>query len=209
MNAGPWIAVPPADYGGIENVIATLVDELRRAGHQVVLATVGASTAAADDVVCAFDEGQLPRLAGPYGDVVGIAHAHMQAVVDRVLADPTIDVVHDHLEVVGPATLACLPPGTPPVLQTLHWDLAKHERFYGSFDGRGRIAFAAVSDSQLAAAPGQPAPPDARRRAAGGPGRSPPARASRRAPAHPRAADRAQGLRRRRTACAGATGTAW
>jgi glycosyltransferase involved in cell wall biosynthesis len=153
VNAGPWIAVPPADYGGIENVIATLVDELRRAGHRVVLATVGASTAAADDVVCAFDEGQLPRLAGPYGDVVGIAHAHMQAVVDRVLTDPTIDVVHDHLEVVGPATLACLPPGTPPVLQTLHWGLAKHERFYGSFDGRGRIAFAAVSDSQLAAAP--------------------------------------------------------
>jgi glycosyltransferase involved in cell wall biosynthesis len=145
--------VPPANYGGIENVIATLVDELRRAGHRVILASVGASTAAVDDLVCAFDEGQLPRLAGPYGDVVGIAHAHMQAVVDRVLCDATIDVVHDHLEVVGPATLACLPPGTPPVLQTLHWDLAKHPRFYGSFDGHGRVAFAAVSDSQLAAAP--------------------------------------------------------
>ena len=153
VNAGPWIPVPPADYGGIENVIATLVDGLRDAGHRVVLATVGASTVTADDLVCAFDEGQLPRLAGPYGDVVGIAHAHMQAVVDRVLSDPTIDIVHDHLEVVGPATLACLPPGTPPVLQTLHWDLAKHERFYRSFDGRGRVAFAAVSDSQLAAAP--------------------------------------------------------
>jgi glycosyltransferase involved in cell wall biosynthesis len=152
VNAGPWIAVPPADYGGIENVIATLVDELRRAGHRVILASVGASTAAVDDLVCAFDEGQLPRLAGPYGDVVGIAHAHMQAVVDRVLCDPTIDVVHDHLEVVGPATLAHLPPGTPPVLQTLHWDLAKHPRFYSSFDGHGRVAFAAVSDSQLAAA---------------------------------------------------------
>jgi glycosyltransferase involved in cell wall biosynthesis len=153
VNAGPWIAVPPADYGGIENVIATLVDELRKAGHRVILASVGTSTAAVDDLVCAFEEGQLPRLAGPYGDVVGIAHAHMQAVVDRVLCDPTVDVVHDHLEVVGPATLAYLPPGTPPVLQTLHWDLAKHPRFYGSFDGHGRVAFAAVSDSQLAAAP--------------------------------------------------------
>jgi glycosyltransferase involved in cell wall biosynthesis len=85
--------------------------------------------------------------------VVGIAHAHMQAVVDRVLSDPTIDIVHDHLEVVGPATLACLPGGAPPVLQTLHWDLAKHPAFYSSFDGRGRVAFAAVSDSQLADAP--------------------------------------------------------
>jgi glycosyltransferase involved in cell wall biosynthesis len=153
LNAGPWIPVPPTDYGGIENVIATLVAELRRAGHRVVLATVGTSTAEVDDTVCAFADGQLPRLAGPYGEVVGIAHAHMEAVVDRVLSDPTIDIVHDHLEVVGAATLAALPATAPPVLQTLHWDLAKHRRFYETFDGRGRVVFAAVSDSQLAEAP--------------------------------------------------------
>ena len=153
VNAGPWVAVPPADYGGIENVVATLVVELRRAGHRVVLATVGESGAEVDDRVCAFDEGQLPRLAAPYGEVVGIAHAHMQAVVDRVWDDPSIDLVHDHLEVIGPASLAPLGPAAPPVLQTLHWDLAKHPTFYERFDGRGRVAFAAVSRSQLAAAP--------------------------------------------------------
>ena len=153
VNAGPWVAVPPPHYGGIENVVATLVTELRRAGHRVVLATVGESTAEADDTVCAFAEGQLPRLAGPYGEVVGIAHAHMRVVVERVTCDPAIDVVHDHLEVVGPATLALLPDTAPPVLQTLHWDLGKHRRFYETFDGRGRVAFAAVSASQLAAAP--------------------------------------------------------
>jgi glycosyltransferase involved in cell wall biosynthesis len=153
VNAGPWVAVPPADYGGIENVVATLVAELRRAGHRVVLATVGESTAEVDDRVCAFEEGQLPRLAAPYGEVVGIAHAHMQAVVDRLRDDPSIDLVHDHLEVIGPATLAPLGPAAPPVLQTLHWDLTKHPRFYERFDGRGRVAFAAVSRSQLAAAP--------------------------------------------------------
>ena len=153
VNAGPWIAVPPSDYGGIENVVATLVEELRRADHRVILASVGSSRIAVDELVSVFDDAQLPRLAGPYGDVVGIAHAHMQAVVDRVLSDPTIDVVHDHVEVVGAATLACLPASAPPVLQTLHWDLAKHPAFYSSFDGRGRVAFAAVSDSQLADAP--------------------------------------------------------
>jgi glycosyltransferase involved in cell wall biosynthesis len=153
VNAGPWVAVPPTGYGGIENVVATLITELRRVGHRVVLATVRSSTAEVDDVVCAFDEGQLHRLAGPYGDVVGIAQAHMQAVVKRVLADRSIDVVHDHLEVAGAATLACLPASAPPVLQTLHWDLSKHRRFYETFDGRGRVAFAAVSDSQLADAP--------------------------------------------------------
>ena len=40
MNAGPWLSVPPPGYGGIENVIATLVPELRRLGVRVVLASV-------------------------------------------------------------------------------------------------------------------------------------------------------------------------
>ena len=48
MNAGPWLAVPPAGYGGIESVVATLVPELRALGVRVVLATVAASTVEAD-----------------------------------------------------------------------------------------------------------------------------------------------------------------
>jgi glycosyltransferase involved in cell wall biosynthesis len=153
VNAGPWVPIPPAHYGGIENVVATLVAALRSEGHRVILATVGESTAEVHDQVSAFDDGQLPRLAGPYGDVVGVAHAHMHTVLDRIAADPTIDIVHDHLEVVGPSLLRALGPGRPPVLQTLHWDLTKHRRFYETFDGGGRVLFAAVSASQLAAAP--------------------------------------------------------
>ena len=44
INAGPWLTVPPDGYGGIENVIATLIPELRRCGVRVVLSTVGASS---------------------------------------------------------------------------------------------------------------------------------------------------------------------
>ena len=43
VNAGPWLPVPPVAYGGLENVVATLVPELRRRGVHVVLATVGQS----------------------------------------------------------------------------------------------------------------------------------------------------------------------
>ena len=153
VNAGPWVPIPPDHYGGIENVVDTLVTALRGAGHRVILATAGESTAEVDDMVSTFGEGQLPRLAGPYGEVVGIAHAHMHAVLDRIAADPTIDIVHDHLEVVGPSLLRTLGATAPPVLQTLHWDLTKHRRFYETFDGGGRVLFAAVSASQLAAAP--------------------------------------------------------
>lgn len=151
MNAGPWLPVPPPDYGGIENVVATLVPELRARGHRVVLASVGESGLAADEHLSVFPTGQFGSITGPYNQMMGIAHAHMRAVLER-LAEGDIDLVHDHLEVVGPAILAAAGDAVPPALQTLHWDLAKHPDFYGGFDGAGRIFFAGVSASQLARA---------------------------------------------------------
>ena len=152
VNVGPWLPVPPKGYGGIETVVATLVPELRAAGVRVVLATVGPTTLPADGYVRTMDEPQFARIAAPYNQSSGIAHAHMHAVVEHLRRDRTIDLVHDHLEVVGPAVLAAMG-DAPPVLQTLHWDLRKHPGFYGTFDGHGRVAFAAVSKSQLDRAP--------------------------------------------------------
>ena len=153
INAGPWLPVPPPSYGGIENVLATLIPELRRRGVEVVLCSVGESTVAVEERRWAFPGGQFARLAGPYGQVVGITHAHMAAVLATLRQRPGIDLVHDHLEVVGPSVLGALGPGAPPVLQTLHWDLGKHPEFYGTFDGRGRVFFNGVSNAQLRAAP--------------------------------------------------------
>ena len=157
MNAGPWLAVPPHGYGGIENVVATLVPELRARGHRVVLASVADSSLAVDDLVYAFDTGQFSRLAAPYNASCGIAPAHLQAVVSAVRAAGAegrrpFDLIHDHMEVIGPAVLGGLADG-PPVLQTLHWDLRKHADFYGTFDGRGRVFFAGVSRAQIDRAP--------------------------------------------------------
>ena len=153
MNAGPWLTVPPPGYGGIETIVATLVPELRRAGVRVVLAGVAGSALEVDRFVPTSPAPRLEHVAAPYNQAVGIAHAHMQVVVEALRDDPTIDLVHDHLEVVGPAVLAALGDAAPPTLQTLHWDLAKHADFYRGFDGRGRVAFAAVSQSQLDRAP--------------------------------------------------------
>lgn len=152
VNAGPWLPVPPPGYGGIETVVATLVPELRRAGLRVVLATVGTSTLEADDHVLALPEGHLPEVAAPYNRSSGVAHAYMHAVVEA-LPDLDVDLVHDHLEVVGPAVLGAMGRAAPPTLQTLHWDLRKHPDFYRTFDGHGRVRFAAVSRSQLDRAP--------------------------------------------------------
>jgi glycosyltransferase involved in cell wall biosynthesis len=153
VNAGPWLPVPPAGYGGIENVVASLVEGLRDAGHRVILASVGESRIDVDELVHAFPTGQFDRLSGAYADVVGIAHAHMSAVLAALDGTPGIDIVHDHLEVVGPSMLVARGQDCPPALQTLHWDLHKHPRFYEEFDGRRRVWFAAVSASQLERAP--------------------------------------------------------
>ncbi|MEV5894638.1 glycosyltransferase [Nonomuraea fuscirosea] len=149
VNAGPWLDVPPAGYGGIENVVATLVPALRERGVHVVLASVGSSGLEVDELISAYDEGQFAELQKPYNQVMGIAHAHLARVAAELRRRDDIDLVHDHVEVVGPAVLSAL--GGPPVLHTLHWDLRKHPAFYGAFPPG--IAVNGVSESQIARAP--------------------------------------------------------
>ncbi|WP_433393476.1 glycosyltransferase [Micromonospora sp. KLBMP9576] len=153
MNAGPWLSVPPPGYGGIENVIATLVPELRRLGVRVVLASVGSSTLPVDEMFSVFPDGQFHALQRPYNQVCGISQAHLSGVVRALRSRDDVDVIHDHVEAVGLATLAAMGPDAPPALHTLHWDLAKHPALYGNFDGGDRVRVNGVSASQVARAP--------------------------------------------------------
>ncbi|SIR80541.1 glycosyltransferase [Micromonospora avicenniae] len=153
MNAGPWLSVPPPGYGGIENVIATLVPELRRLGVRVVLASVADSALSVDELVSVFPDGQFGALQRPYNQVCGVAQAHLAGVVRELHARDDIDLVHDHVEAVGLATLTAMGPDGPPVLHTLHWDLTKHPALYGELDGGDRVRVNGVSASQLARAP--------------------------------------------------------
>lgn len=153
VNAGPWLAVPPAGYGGIEHVVAALVPELRRRGVRVVLATVGTSTLPVDECVSVFPDGQFPQLQQPYNRVMGVAAAHLHRVVGELRRRDDITLVHDHQEAFGPTVLGALGPAGPPVLHTLHWDLGKHPELYGRFDGGGRLWVNGVSAAQLRGAP--------------------------------------------------------
>lgn len=150
INAGPWLPVPPPGYGGIENVIATLVPELRRLGVRVVLATVGASTLDVDEQISAFDEPRFSSIAAPYNQAMGITAAHTARVLAELRRRDDVDLVHDHLEAWGPVALQ---DAGLPVLHTLHWDLGKHPELYGSFDGGGRVVVNGVSADQLDRAP--------------------------------------------------------
>ena len=114
VNAGPWLPVPPSSYGGVENMLAYLIPELRRLGHRVLLSTVRDSSIEVDQRRYRFREGQLRHIAAPYCDAVSIALSHMQDVVEAIRTTPEIDVVHDVLEFVGPSVLAALGPAAPP-----------------------------------------------------------------------------------------------
>ncbi|NES30086.1 glycosyltransferase [Micromonospora terminaliae] len=153
MNAGPWLSVPPPGYGGIENVVATLVPELRRLGVRVVLASVESSTLPVDERISVFPDGQFHALQRPYNEVCGVAQAHLHGVVRALHGRDDIDLVHDHVEAAGLATLAAMGPDAPPALHTLHWDLAKHPELYGNLDGGDRVRVNGVSAAQLARAP--------------------------------------------------------
>jgi glycosyltransferase involved in cell wall biosynthesis len=149
INAGPWLPVPPSSYGGVENMLGYLIPELRQLGHRVLLGTVRDSRIEVDEQIGSFQEGQLRHIAAPYCDAAGIAHAHMQDVVEAIRTTPSIDIVHDILEVVGPSTLAMLGPDCPPILHTLQWNLSSHADFYRWFKGNGRVFFNGISGPQM------------------------------------------------------------
>jgi glycosyltransferase involved in cell wall biosynthesis len=153
VNAGPWLAVPPPGYGGIENVVAALVPELRKRGVRVVLATVETSTLPVDERISVFDDGQFAQLQCPFNRVMGVAAAHLHRVVTELRRRDDITLVHDHQEAFGPTVLGALGRDAPPVLHTLHWDLGKHPALYGSIEGGGGLWVNGVSFAQLARAP--------------------------------------------------------
>ncbi len=153
INAGPWLTVPPVGYGGIENIIATLIPQLRRRGVRVILATVGQSTIDVDEQIHVFDEPQFVHLTEPYNDVVGVAAAHVQRIAAELRHRSDIDLVHDHMEVLGPTMLAAMGTDRPTVLHTLHWDLTKHRAFYSGFGNHDCFHVNGVSAAQLQRAP--------------------------------------------------------
>ncbi|MDQ4103654.1 MAG: glycosyltransferase, partial [Actinomycetota bacterium] len=114
INPGPWLPVPPDGYGGIENIVATLVPELRRRGVYVVLGTVGESALVADETFCVYKKPQFGQLQRPYNRAMGCAAAHMQRIVSELRRRDDIDLVHDHLEAVGPTVLGAMGAAAPP-----------------------------------------------------------------------------------------------
>ncbi|MDQ2717032.1 MAG: glycosyltransferase family 4 protein [Chloroflexota bacterium] len=91
--APPWLAIPPKNYGGTENVIYTLVEEQVAQGHDVTLFAPGDAKTSAN-LVSFFPQSILT--AGESWQSHLKAYYHFHSAVEA-LEEQDFDVVHMHL----------------------------------------------------------------------------------------------------------------
>src|SRR5580704_12512720 len=145
MVAPPYFDVPPPAYGGVESVVADLVDDLSDRGHEITLIGVGKHLTKAHRFISLWSDPQSDRLGEPFPEVV---HA---ARVAEVLDDLDVDVVHDHT-LAGPL----LGRGTRvPTIITVHGPVIGDEGEYYRALGRS-VRMVAISESQRSHAPELP-----------------------------------------------------
>ena len=142
MIAPVWIAIPPDGYGGIERVLALLVDELVRAGHDVTLFAAGPRHTSAKQVT-SMEEPPTRHM----GETLFDAYHVGQALRD--IATGEYDVVHDHAGFLVPAFARLIP---QPVVHTLHGPFTRATRmFYEAF--RDDCYYVAISRRQMEGCP--------------------------------------------------------
>ncbi|WP_141912950.1 glycosyltransferase family 4 protein [Micromonospora sp. A202] len=96
MVVPPWLSVPPPGYGGLEQVVAALVDALCRQGHEVTLFGAGDDHGtAAHGFVSTVPEVQYERLGESLPELAHLAR------VNRLITAADFDVIHDHTTI-GP-----------------------------------------------------------------------------------------------------------
>lgn len=110
MVMPPWYEVPPAGYGGLERVCASLIDGLVDLGHDVTLFGTGTRTGTKARFVSTDPELQYPRLLEALPELVHIT------AVNEMLERGNFDIVHDHTTI-GPVTA---PTRTLPTAVTVH-----------------------------------------------------------------------------------------
>src|ERR1044071_4136009 len=76
MIMPPWYEVPPAGYGGLERVCASLIDGLIARGHDVTLFGTGTSTGTGARFVSTNPELQFPRLLESMPELVHITQVN-------------------------------------------------------------------------------------------------------------------------------------
>ncbi len=141
--APPWFEVPPERYGGIESVVADLVEVLVARGHHVTLVAAGRARTAAERFVQTFAVPPTGRLGAAVPEVL---HA---AVAGAAIADLAVDVVHDNT-LAGPLLAAGR---AVPTVVTCHGPVTgEYARLYDRLGDS--VGLVAISSAQRALNPG-------------------------------------------------------
>jgi glycosyltransferase involved in cell wall biosynthesis len=138
--APPFESVPPANYGGTERVVALIVEELVRRGHDVTLFASGDSSTSAR-LIPTVDTAlwRQPETRDPlvyWSVTLGEAYRHAAA--------GAFDIIHSHLDFLAFPCAALL---DTPTVTTLHGrlDLPDLPRIYARFPAMPLVS---ISDSQ-------------------------------------------------------------
>jgi glycosyltransferase involved in cell wall biosynthesis len=91
MVAPPYYSIPPEGYGGVESVVAGLVDGLVDRGHRVTLLATGEHATRAQRFIRTWDEHPTDQLGEALPEVVNAAR-----VAALIGAGTDYDVVHEH-----------------------------------------------------------------------------------------------------------------
>ncbi|MGR6321868.1 glycosyltransferase family 4 protein [Micromonospora soli] len=91
----PWLSVPPPGYGGLEHVVAGLLNALVDRGHAVTVFGAGPDHGTAADYVSTCADLQYERLGEALPELAHLAH------VSRLVSPEDFDVIHDHTTI-GP-----------------------------------------------------------------------------------------------------------
>ncbi|WP_327121140.1 glycosyltransferase family 4 protein [Nocardia sp. NBC_01730] len=148
MVVPPYFDVPPKAYGGVEAVVADLVDALVARGHDVTLFGAGEPGTKAK-FVPVWDRAQPERLGDPFPEVV---HAlRVRRAIEKLAATSGVDLVHDHT-FAGPLNAPAFQRLGLPTVLTVHGPVEDDSyRYYQELGDE--VALVAISDRQRELAP--------------------------------------------------------
>ncbi len=149
MIVPPYFDIPPRAYGGVEAVVADLVDALVERGHHVTLLGAGEPGTRAQRFVPVWDEIQADRLGDPFPEVVHALKA--RRALERILVRDRIDLVHDHT-FAGPLNAPFFRDLGLPTVVTVHGPVDGDPYTYYRALGDD-VSLVAISDRQKSLAP--------------------------------------------------------
>ncbi|MCP2300111.1 Glycosyltransferase involved in cell wall bisynthesis [Nocardia amikacinitolerans] len=148
MVVPPYFDVPPKAYGGVEAVVADLVDSLVARGHDVTLFGAGEPGTKARFVPL-WDRALPERLGDPFPEVVHALKA--RRAIERLHATHGVDLVHDHT-FAGPLNAPAYYGLGLPTVVTVHGPV--QDDCYRYYQALGdEVSLVAISDRQRALAP--------------------------------------------------------